>query len=74
MSTPKAPTKPRRRRSGTAEWHMSREAVSLSVSEVFAWTDRQCLDFMVEARFGAWDAVGCPHLLPVAQICRNLAA
>ena len=61
MSTPEATAKPRRRRSGTAEWHMSREAVSLSVSEVFAWTDWQCLDFMVEARFGGWDAVGCPH-------------
>ena len=60
MTEPTAP-KPKRHRSGTAGWHMSREAVSLSVPKVFAWTDRECLDFMVEARFGSWDSVGCPH-------------
>lgn len=54
-------TKPKRRRSGTAEWHMSREAVSLSVPQVFAWTDRECLNFLVEVRFGSWNTVGCPH-------------
>lgn len=53
--------KSKRRRSGTAEWHMSRESVSLSVPEVFKWTDKQCLDFLVEVRFGSWDSVGCPH-------------
>lgn len=53
--------RPVRRRSGTAKWHMSREAVSLSVPELLHWTDRQCLEFMVEVRFGSWDTVSCPH-------------
>ena len=61
MSETTAPAKPKRRRSGTADWHMSREAVNLSVSQVFAWSERQCLDFLVESRFGSWDSVGCPH-------------
>ena len=51
----------KRRRSGTAIWHMSREAVSLSLGEVHSWSPRQCLDFLVEIRFGGWDTVGCPH-------------
>lgn len=55
------PRKPRRRRSGTAPWHMSRESVSLSVPDVVRWTEKQCLDFLVEARFGSWDTVRCPH-------------
>ena len=54
-------TQKRRRRSGTAAWHMSMQAVDLSVPEVAAWTDRQCLDFLVEVRFGSWTTVGCPH-------------
>lgn len=60
--TPTArPCKPRRRRSGTAEWHMSRKAVSLAVRDVAHWTDQKCLDYMVEARFGGWETVRCPH-------------
>lgn len=59
--TPSAPRKPRRRRSGTAEWHMSRKAVSLAVRDVAYWTDRQCLDYLVEARFGSWETVRCSH-------------
>lgn len=55
------PGKHKRRRSGTAEWHMSRSAVSLSVPEVLKWSDKQCLDFLVEARFGSWETVSCPH-------------
>lgn len=56
-----AASKPRRRRSGTAEWHMSSKAVSLSIREVMLWTDQKCLDYMVEARFGSWETVRCPH-------------
>lgn len=59
--TATAETKPRRKRSGTADWHMSREAVSISVPEVFGWSERECLDYMVKARFGSWAAVTCPH-------------
>lgn len=56
-----APRKPRRRRSGTAPWHMSREAVTLSIQDVARWTDQQCLDFLVEVRFGGWSTVRCAH-------------
>lgn len=56
-----ATAKPGRRRSGTAEWHMSREAVSHSVPQVFKWTDRECLEFLVQTRWGSWEAIGCPH-------------
>lgn len=57
----RAATPHKRRRSGTASWHMSREAVSLSVPDVLHWTDRQCLDFLVEVRFGDRESVQCPH-------------
>ena len=55
------PAKPARRRSGTAKWHMSREAVSLSVPELNNWTEKQCHDFLVQVRFGSMDTVSCPH-------------
>ena len=51
----------KRRRSGTATWHMSMDAVSVSIPEVARWTDRQCLDYLVQVRFGAWDTISCPH-------------
>lgn len=60
-TAPTAPGKYRRRRSGTATWHMSRESVTVSLQDVARWTDRQCLDYLVEARFGGWDTVRCPH-------------
>lgn len=53
--------KPRRRRSGTASWHMSREAVTLSVPNVAQWDDKKCHDFMVEVRWGSLNTVSCPH-------------
>jgi len=51
----------KRRYSATATWHMSREAVSLSVPELLNWTDKQCHEFLVELRFGSRDTVRCPH-------------
>lgn len=54
-------TKPKRRRSGTADWHMSRTAVSVSVFDVVKWTDKECLNYLVEVRFGGWGTVSCPH-------------
>lgn len=50
-----------RRRSGTAEWHMSSKAVSVSVPDIVKWSDRECLEFLVEVRFGSWKTVSCPH-------------
>jgi transposase-like protein len=40
---------------------MSRKSVSLAVRDIAYWTDRQCLDYLVEARFGSWETVRCPH-------------
>lgn len=53
--------KPRRRRSGTADWHMSRKAVSISLFDVMKWTDKECLNYLVDVRFGGWNTVSCPH-------------
>lgn len=62
---PKAPpgkgAKPQRRRSGTARWHMSRKAVDLSLAAVYRMTDLEAIDFLVQARWGSWKAVRCPH-------------
>ncbi len=55
------PKKRRRHQSEAAKWHMSSEAVSLSLVDVLQWSDRECLDFMVQARFGSWQSVKCPH-------------
>lgn len=49
------------RQAATTAWHMSRKAVSLSVPEVIQWSDRQCMEFLVEVRFGGWNTVRCPH-------------
>ena len=51
----------RRLRSGSAAWHMSREAVSISIPEVLQSTDQQCLNVLVHVRFGSWETVTCPH-------------
>ena len=56
-----AEPRPKRRRSGTARWHLSPEAVSLSVADTLKWTDRECISYLVEVRWGAWDTIGCPH-------------
>lgn len=55
--------KPRtsRKHSGTANWHMSREPVSLSIPELNDWSDKECHDFLVQVRFGSMDTVSCPH-------------
>lgn len=53
--------KPKRRRSGTAAWHMSKQAVTLAGPEVVKWSDRECLDFLVQVRFGSMKTVCCPH-------------
>ena len=51
----------RRKYSGSAKWHMSREAVSLSVTDVMKWSKYRCVSELVEARWGGWKSVQCPH-------------
>ena len=40
---------------------MSRQAVDLSLEAVFGMSDRDCLDLLVEARWGHPSTIGCPH-------------
>lgn len=56
-----------RYKSGSAIWHMSRVSVSISIEEVLQATDRQCLDLMVQVRFGSWATVTCPHCGTVGE-------
>jgi hypothetical protein len=51
----------KRRHSGTADWHMSRQAVSLALDDVSKMPDAEVHDFFVKARFGSWDTVCCAH-------------
>jgi transposase-like protein len=53
--------KKRRRRSGTAKWHMSREAVDLKLSQIFQMEDKECHEYFVLARFGSWNHVRCAY-------------
>ena len=59
--------KHKRRYSGTASWHMSKKAVTLTVNDVFSMTDHEVLDYFVQARFGSWDTVRCPHCGTIAR-------
>jgi hypothetical protein len=52
--------KRRRRRSGTAKWHMSRTAVSVKVSDIYKMEAKDCMHYFVKARFGGWKTVRCP--------------
>src|SRR5216683_955232 len=40
--------KPKRKRSGTAKWHMSREAVSMPLDELYKMDEPACWKFFVE--------------------------
>lgn len=51
----------RRRRSGTASWHMSDEAVDISLRDVYRMTDRESLEYLIQARWGSRKSVRCPH-------------
>lgn len=66
-ATPTSPSKPQRYRSGTAGWHMSRESVTISVQDVARWDEKKCIEYFVEARFGGWDTVSCPHCGTIEQ-------
>ena len=53
--------KGRRHASDGAAWHMSRKAVDLSIRDVQHWSEEQCHEWMVEARFGSRETVCCHH-------------
>jgi hypothetical protein len=52
---------PPRKRSGTAKWHMSREAVDLPLADIYQMDEHACWKFFVETRFGSKDTVRCPY-------------
>jgi hypothetical protein len=60
-SAQKAKKKYVRRRSGTAKWHMSREAVNLPLADIYKLDEYECWKLFVEARFGGKDTVRCPY-------------
>jgi hypothetical protein len=57
---PKVVPKPRRRRSGTAAWHMSRDAVDLSLAQIYAMDEKTCREFLIKARWGSKETIRCP--------------
>lgn len=61
MRAVSAPPKYKRKHSGTAKWHLSKEAVKISVHEISTWTDEECRDFLIQVRWGSKDTVSCPH-------------
>jgi transposase-like protein len=52
---------PIRRSTGTARFHLSADAVTLSVEEVVLWSKRQCVEFLAKARWGSIKTMACPH-------------
>ncbi len=61
MSARKLKKKHVRKRSGTAKWHMSREAVNLPLADIYKMDELECWKFFVQARFGGKDTVRCPY-------------
>lgn len=64
---PASRVKHRRRRQGTAHWHLSRRAVDISISDVLRWDEATCRAFLIEARWGGPDTIRCPHCGTVTQ-------
>jgi transposase-like protein len=51
----------RRRRQGTARFHLSARAVDISLPEVLRWDEKTCRQFLIEARWGGPELIRCPH-------------
>jgi transposase-like protein len=45
---------------------MSRDAVDLSLAEIYAMDDRACREFLVRARWGSKETIRCPHCGTIA--------
>ena len=57
---PRPGEKPRTQ-SGTAAFHMSKEAVTLTLEDVYAMTDHQVHEMWLRQRWGSRETVVCPH-------------
>lgn len=55
------PGEKQRRQSGTAAWHMSKEAVTKTLEDVYEMTDNQVHEMWVRQRWGSRQTVVCPH-------------
>ena len=69
-----ATVKPSRKRtsikrpsSDATRWHMSKDAVDRSVTDISKWTDLQCVRHMAEVRWGSFKRVVCPHCATGAE-------
>jgi transposase-like protein len=62
VSTAAAPTLfPLRKHTGTAAWHLSKQAVDLTQRDLGKLTDRQAVFMMAEASWGSVTEMPCPH-------------
>ncbi|MER2538714.1 MAG: transposase [Azonexus sp.] len=60
-ATEKSAKNRRRNQSASNQWHMGRESVDTELKTIYRWTERECIDFLVQVRFGSWETVCCPH-------------
>lgn len=51
----------RRPSSATSRFHMSKDAVDVSVKHFLTLTNRQCVEMMAKIRWGSFKQVVCPH-------------
>lgn len=61
MSDTDLPKKHKRRRAGTATWHMARAAVNFPLDDLYKMDDVACWEFFLATRFGSKDTVRCPY-------------
>ena len=57
----------RRRPSEASRWHMSRQAVNLSLTEIQAMTEADCHEYFVKLHFGSRETVRCAHCGTVSR-------
>lgn len=60
-SLPSGTAKPKRKHSGTARWHMSKDAVDIALGDVYRMSHSEALELLVQARWGSRDAIRCPY-------------
>lgn len=52
---------PMRQSTGTARFHLSSDAVDLSLDTVARWSTQQCVEQMAKWRWGSHKVMSCPH-------------
>lgn len=67
VSIPPASPRYRRRRQGTAHFHLSTKAVKLSIADVYAMDDKAVQQFFIKARWGGSHLITCPNCRTIGQ-------